>query len=185
MSNIQFFPQRPSFHPMIYAYSDVTYPGCLKVGFTAVDVDKRVAQQYPIKRPDGKVPYKIVYRESALYPDGGNFTDHEVHAALISMGVKRMGGEWFECDVGTVKAAVITVRHRLNNLEGRTNTFKMRPEQEQAVDLTYAYYESAEKEGTGRIPKFLWNAKMRFGKTFQKHGQTKNSMKNTNLLMMR
>lgn len=166
MSEQQFFPQRPESHPMIYAYSDVTYPGCLKVGFTAVDVDKRVAQQYPTKRPDGKVPYKIVYRESALYPDGGNFTDHEVHAALTAMGVKRVGGEWFECDVGTVKAAVITVRHKLNNLEGRTNTFKMRPEQQQAVDLTCAYYKSAEKEGAGRIPKFLWNAKMRFGKTF-------------------
>ena len=163
---MQFFPQRPESHPMIYAYSDVTYPGCLKVGFTAVDVDKRVAQQYPTKRPDGKVPYKVVYRESALYPDGGNFTDHEVHAALKAMGVKCVGGEWFECDVGTVKAAVITVRHKLNNLEGRTNTFKMRPEQQQAVDLTCAYYKSAEKEGTGRIPKFLWNAKMRFGKTF-------------------
>ena len=32
--------QRPASHPMIYAYSDVTYPGCLKVGFTAVDVDR-------------------------------------------------------------------------------------------------------------------------------------------------
>ena len=166
MHDIQFFPQRPESHPMIYAYSDVTYPGCLKVGFTAVDVDKRVAQQYPTKRPDGKVPYKIVYRESALYPDGGNFTDHEVHAALIAMGVKRVGGEWFECDAGTVKAAVITVRHRLNNLEGRTNVFPMRPEQQQAVEITSAYYKKAEKEGSGRIPKFLWNAKMRFGKTF-------------------
>ena len=166
MQNIQFFPQRPESHPMIYAYSDVTYPGCLKVGFTAVDVDKRVAQQYPTKRPDGKVPYKIVYRDSALYPDGGNFTDHEVHAALKALGVKCVGGEWFECDVGTVKAAVITVRHKLNNLEGRTNAFKMRPEQQQAVDLTCAYYKSAEKEGAGRIPKFLWNCKMRFGKTF-------------------
>ena len=39
---MNFFPQRPAFHPMIYAYSDVTYPGCLKVGFTAVDEDKCV-----------------------------------------------------------------------------------------------------------------------------------------------
>ena len=59
MGNIEYFPQRPEVKPMIYAYSDLQYPGCLKVGYTAVDIDKRVAQQYPTKRPDGKVPYKI------------------------------------------------------------------------------------------------------------------------------
>ena len=63
---MEFFPQRPESHPMIYAYSDPAYPGCLKVGYTSVDVDRRVAQQYPTKRPDGSVPYKIVLRESAM-----------------------------------------------------------------------------------------------------------------------
>ena len=29
-----------------------------------------------------------------------------------------------------------------------------------------AYYRSAYEEGSNRTPKFLWNAKMRFGKTF-------------------
>ena len=53
-----FFPQRPNAHPMIYAYEDTNpqYQGLLKVGYTAIDVDKRVAQQYPTKRPDGSVP---------------------------------------------------------------------------------------------------------------------------------
>ena len=60
-----FFPQRPDAHPMIYAYEDTNpqYQGLLKVGYTAIDVDKRVAQQYPTKRPDGSVPYRIVYRK--------------------------------------------------------------------------------------------------------------------------
>ena len=41
-----FFPQRPDAHPMIYAYEDTNpqYQGLLKVGYTAIDVDKRVAQ---------------------------------------------------------------------------------------------------------------------------------------------
>ena len=52
------------------------------------------------------------------------------------------------------------------NAENRTQTFKMRPEQAQAVDKTIAYYKNVKAEGTGRTPKFLWNAKMRFGKTF-------------------
>lgn len=69
---------------MIYAYSDSNpmYQGLLKVGFTAHGVEKRVAQQYPTKRPDGKVPYKIVFAESAMYADGGSFTDHEIHRML-------------------------------------------------------------------------------------------------------
>ena len=94
-----FFPQRPNAHPMIYAYEDTNpqYQGLLKVGYTAIDVDKRVAQQYPTKRPDGSVPYRIVYRESAMYPDGSSFTDHDVHRVLKRKKITGMGGEWFRC----------------------------------------------------------------------------------------
>ena len=65
-----FFPQRPATHPMIYAYEDTNpqYRGLLKVGYTTVDVDRRVAQQYPTKRPDGSVPYRIVLRERRHVP---------------------------------------------------------------------------------------------------------------------
>lgn len=164
--NIEFFPQRPASHPMIYAYSDPAYTGCLKVGYTSVDVDKRVAQQYPTKRPDGSVPYKIVLRESAMFEDGSAFDDHAVHAALKRRGIQNMGGEWFRCSVNDVKAAIIAVRTHTLNEENRTQTFKMRPEQEEAVNRTIAYYKSSDAEGHVRIPKFLWNAKMRFGKTF-------------------
>ena len=47
---------------MIYAYEDTNpqYKRLLKIGYTAIGVEKRVAQQYPIKRPDGVVPYKHV-----------------------------------------------------------------------------------------------------------------------------
>ena len=57
MPQMDFFPQRPEVHPMIYAYRDLNpdYDGLLKVGYTEKDVDRRVAQQYPTKRPDGKL----------------------------------------------------------------------------------------------------------------------------------
>jgi hypothetical protein len=44
----------------------------------------------------------------------------------------------------------------------------MRPEQEAAVNKTIQYFESFKKEpeNKGKTPRFLWNAKMRFGKTF-------------------
>ena len=53
MPQMDFFPQRPEVHPMIYAYRDLNpdYDGLLKVGYTEKDVDRRVAQQYPTKRP--------------------------------------------------------------------------------------------------------------------------------------
>ncbi len=163
-----FFPGRPDAHPMIYAYEDTNpqYQGLLKVGYTSVDVDRRVAQQYPTKRPDGSVPYRIVLRESAMYPDGSSFTDHEVHRMLQRKGILPMGGEWFKCSVDDVRAAIVAVRSRTTNEENRTQNFSMRPEQAEAVARTAAYYRSAYEEGSTRTPKFLWNAKMRFGKTF-------------------
>ena len=161
-----FFPEWTESRPMIYAYTDDQYPGCLKVGYTAVDVDQRVAQQYPTKRPDGSVPYKIVLREPAMFPDGSVFMDHDVHAILRKKGIKAVGGEWFKCTVKDVQAAIVALKTGTLNTENRTQTFKMRPEQAQAVDKTIAYYKNMEAEGAGRIPKFLWNAKMRFGKTF-------------------
>lgn len=166
MSN--FFPPRPATHPMIYAYEDTNpqYAGLLKVGYTAIDVDKRVTQQYPTKRPDGSVPYRIVYRESAMYPDGGSFTDHDVHRVLKRKRIPGMGGEWFRCTVDDVRSAVLAVRSRTANVEDRTRDFPMRPEQREAVDKTAAYFHSVYEEDSTRYPKFLWNCKMRFGKTF-------------------
>lgn len=168
MAEMEFFPGRPESHPMIYAYEDTNpqYKGLLKVGYTSIDVDKRVAQQYPTKRPDGSVPYRIVLRESAMYPDGTSFTDHDVHRVLRNKQISGMGGEWFKCTVNDVKAAIAAVRTGTANVENRTQTFAMRPEQEYAVNMTMAYFKSAYEEGSGKTPKFLWNAKMRFGKTF-------------------
>ena len=163
-----FFPPRPPAHPMIYAYQDTNpqYAGLLKVGYTAIDVDKRVAQQYPTKRPDGRVPYRIVYRASAMYPDGSSFTDHDVHRALKRRRIPAVGGEWFRCTADDVAAAVLAVRSRSVNAEDRTRDFPMRPEQREAVDKTAAYFRSVYEEDSTRYPKFLWNCKMRFGKTF-------------------
>jgi len=163
-----FVSGRPLSSPTIYAYSDSNseYNGLLKVGFTARDVEKRVAQQYPTKRPGGKQPYTIEFAESAMYEDGGSFDDHDVHRILKQKRIEAVGGEWFRCTVDDVRAAWLAVRTRTQNIENRTQNFSMRPEQEEAVVKTLAYYQSAQNERKSSIPKFLWNAKMRFGKTF-------------------
>ncbi|MCF8210529.1 MAG: restriction endonuclease, partial [Rhodoferax sp.] len=45
-------------------------------------------------------------------------------------------------------------------------TFGLRDEQLDAVNKTFAYYQSIWAEDANAAPRFLWNAKMRFGKTF-------------------
>ena len=162
-----FFPQRPDSNPTIYAYEDTNpqYKGLLKVGFTNGDARKRVAEQYPTKRP-GKLPYKIVLEESAIRNDGSSFTDHDVHRYLKKQKVKNPNGEWFACLVDDVKSAIIAVKTGQINEGNRNLDFKMRPEQDEAVEKTADYFKSFKKENHDKTPHFLWNAKMRFGKTF-------------------
>ncbi|ANI78110.1 GIY-YIG nuclease family protein [Sphingobium sp. EP60837] len=162
-----FFPPKPDINPKIYAYRDKSpaYEGMLKVGFTARDVESRVAQQYPTKRP-GELPYEIVLEESAVWNDGGSFTDRDIHRQLRKKGVRNPAGEWFKCSVDDVRAAVLAVREGIDNEDNRTQNFKMRPEQAAAVEKTVRYFTSFNDDEGNHTPHFLWNAKMRFGKTF-------------------
>jgi hypothetical protein len=176
MMSKKFFPRRLVVTPSIYAYEEpgnTELAGLLKIGFTNGDVRKRVAQQYPTARP-GKPSYKIVLEESAMKNDGSSFTDHDVHRLLRKRGFinpktdSHSKTEWFKCTVDDVKAAIIAIRKDEDFEASRTREFKMRPEQEAAVEKTAAYFTSfwEENKNTGKTPHFFWNAKMRFGKTF-------------------
>ncbi len=162
-----FFPLRPEANPKIYAYEDTNpqYAGLLKIGYTTQDVQQRVAQQYPTLRP-GRPPYRIRLEESAMRSDGSSFTDHEVHRYLRRHRYANPGGEWFRCSVRDVKAAIHAVRERTENEGQRTETFAMRPEQRAAVEKTSEYLRRYREENKEKTPHFLWNCKMRFGKTF-------------------
>lgn len=164
---VNFFPTRPQAKPTIYAYEDTNpqYKGLLKVGYTGIDVQKRIAQQYPTLRP-GSLPYHIVLEESAMRADGTSFIDKDVHRCLRKVGIYNPEGEWFECSVKQVRTAVIAVRERKIFDYNRSETFKMRPEQAEAVHKTSDYFRSYSNENNGKTPHFLWNCKMRFGKTF-------------------
>ncbi len=165
--NKEFFPPRPDAKPSIYAYEDTNpqYKGLLKIGYTTRDVRERVAQQYPTLRP-GSPPYRIVVEDSAMRNDGTVFTDHEVHRYLREKGIPNPEGEWFRCSVSDVKAAILAVSTGQTNEENRSLDFTMRPEQEAAVESTMAYFARFKRENGQKPPHFLWNAKMRFGKTF-------------------
>ena len=165
----EFFSQRPSVNPIIYAYRLIgvqSHEGYIKVGYTERDADTRVKEQIGASH----VPYEILHTESAMRDDGSVFLDHEVHAILERRGFQKLNipedNEWYKCSVADVKASVVAARNGTANIENRTRDFKMRPEQQRAVDRTIEYFKSAKKDEPDKAPKFLWNAKMRFGKTF-------------------
>ncbi|MBF0751926.1 MULTISPECIES: GIY-YIG nuclease family protein [unclassified Pasteurella] len=170
--NDQIKPQSPKIafdeisSPKIYAYSDRTFPNCLKIGYTTRTAAERVQEQYPVKMPEQT--WKIELEEAAIRDNGSLFKDFDVHKMLKKQGVRQINGEWFECDLATLKAALIEVKTGVKNREKRTLNFAMRPEQAQAVAKTQAYFESFKRDklNQGKAPRFLWNAKMRFGKTF-------------------
>ena len=165
-----YFPQRPAVSPTIYAYRLIgvdSHSGFLKIGYTERTARERIEEQLHTS----KIRYEIVLVESAMTNDGSCFTDKDVHKLLERKGCRRLNpldktDEWFKCSVSDVKAAVLSLRTGLANEENRTQSFTMRPEQFRAVEQTKAYFERACKEDPDRVPKFLWNAKMRFGKTF-------------------
>ena len=166
----EFFKARPDVTPTIYAYELVgvsSHEGYLKVGYTDRNVETRIREQLHTSG----VPYKIVIKESAMRPDGSCFTDRDVHALLRRKGFLQLNegtdkNEWFRCSVKDVLSTILTLREEITSDENRTATFKMRPEQVLAVNKTIDFYKTAKEQDPTKSPKFLWNAKMRFGKTF-------------------
>ncbi len=166
----KFFPQRPAITPTIYAYrlpGVASHSGYLKVGYTDRTAKQRIEEQLHTS----KIDYEIVLVESAMSNDGACFTDKDVHRMLERMGRRRLNpldktDEWFKCSAADVLSAILALRTGTANDENRTQDFAMRPEQFRAVEQTKTYFEQALRDEPMRTPKFLWNAKMRFGKTF-------------------
>ena len=129
-------------------------------------------EHYPTLLPNGQKPYTVVLTEPAMRDDGSVFMDHDVHKVLEARKIHKLKDEygkkteWFKCTADDVKAAIVAVRTGNLGSTPRTQTFPMRPEQQRAVSMTKAYFESEEKKNPSHAAKFLWNAKMRFGKTF-------------------
>lgn len=137
--------------------------GRLKVGWTGrSDPRIRVREQTGTVYPNGE-GILIHLDESAVRADGTAFIDDDVFRVLDAAGVNRVS-EVVEATLAEVQAAIAAVRSGNAYDPARTDDFEMRPEQRAAVEQTAAYF-IAHAEDT-RPPRFLWNAKMRFGKTF-------------------
>jgi len=156
---------KPDARPRLYAYAidDAAHAGLLKVGQTTRNVKKRIAEQ--LKTANIK-NYRIELDESAEREDGTIFTDHEVRAALAKKGFQNDELEWMRCTAKDVKTVLAELRSGKKLTGTHHESFPMRKEQEEAVEKTHDYFESIWKENRNAVPRFLWNAKMRFGKTF-------------------
>jgi hypothetical protein len=156
---------KPVARPRIYAYSisDAAHKGLLKVGQTTRDVKQRVAEQLKTAHIKN---FRIELDEPAEREDGSVFSDHDVRAVLAEKGFKKAALEWMRCTIKDVTTALTELRTGQRFIGAHDQTFAMRREQADAVSVTHAYFHSRWQEDMNAVPRFLWNAKMRFGKTF-------------------
>ena len=151
--------------PRIYAYSitDKAHAGLLKIGQTTRNVKQRVAEQLKTAAIKN---FTIVIDETAERDDGTIFSDHAVRAALAKKGFQNTELEWVRCTLKEMRTVLIELRTGKKLTGTHHEIFVMRREQMEAVEKTFDYYTSIWAENKKAVPRFLWNAKMRFGKTF-------------------
>jgi hypothetical protein len=158
-------PDKEQVVKRIYAYTlDIeTHHGLLKIGQTVKDVLARVNQQLQTANIQN---YKIVVDETAEGLDGSLFSDFDVRKRLLEKGFEAAEGEWMRVSTEDVLTAIKELREGVSYEGSHHLDFPMRDEQSLAVEKTHDYFHSVWKEDMKATPRFLWNAKMRFGKTF-------------------
>lgn len=151
-----------SFVRMMYAYSTpeiARHDGWLKIGDTEQGVNKRIRQQ----THTADVRFELQWKDIAMFRDDCTyFRDHDFHDYLTQYkGIERNDHtEWFRIDGQTLRQCFEEFVSRDYQQKGLHYSYKLRDEQQRAVDMTLAYLKRTGGEG-----KFLWNAKPRFGKT--------------------
>ena len=151
-----------AFVRMMYAYSTpeiARHNGWLKIGDTEQGIDKRIKQQ----THTADVRFELEWKDIAMYRDDCTyFRDYDFHDYLTEYkGIERNDHtEWFRIDGMALRQYFEEFVSRNYTQTGMHYSYKLRNEQQEAVDETLAYLKENNGEG-----KFLWNAKPRFGKT--------------------
>ena len=162
---------KPEARLRIYAWTPndppAAYAGLIKVGQTTqANVNDRIQQS----QGQMQQAYKLHVDDVAERDDGTGFRDGDVRQRLIEKGFENVvigaSREWMRCTPDEVKAALLELQKGLRFETARTDDFQSREEQVAAVEQTHAYFQSRWAEYASAVPRFLWNAKMRFGKTF-------------------
>ena len=151
-----------SFVRMMYAYSTpeiARHDGWLKIGDSEQGVHKRIKQQ----THTADVRFELEWKDIAMFRDDCTyFRDHDFHDYLTEYkGIERNDHtEWFRIDGQELRRCFEEFVSRDYQQKGLHYTYKLRDEQQRAVDMTLEYLKANNGEG-----RFLWNAKPRFGKT--------------------
>lgn len=150
-------------------------PNCAELNVAA---KKRIRQQNGTGLNDFNLEYTELAVKVITMADGSVqtqiFDDHEVHNVMLNSGIVRKTllvsnrpSEWFETDVATAKKAIEAVkegRDRIgapaptNVLANTTSSIALRREQRENVTKTLDWFNNRSND-------FLWNCKMRYGKT--------------------
>jgi hypothetical protein len=162
---------KPEARLRIYAWTPndppVAYAGLIKIGQTTQEnVNDRIRQS----QGQMQQTYTLHVDTFAEREDGTTFRDSDVRQRLIDKGFDNVvisaSREWMRCSPADVKTAITELQKGLTLSGTHHETFPMRAEQAAAVEQTYDYYQSRWAEDAKAVPRSLWNAKMRFGKTF-------------------
>ena len=166
---------------IIYAYSipDEKHKGRFKVGSATItssnptqeDIDLVAHERIKQQTKTADIPYILEHAELAITDDGTYFSDHDVHEVLKrssyerkAENIKNSHSEWFEVSLDVAKNAIQAVKEGRTALSTKertapkTSQFVFRPNQRDAIDRTIKAIKKNRKH-------YLWNAKMRFGKT--------------------
>ena len=166
----------------VFRINDSAHKGCLKIGEATIEGDK-----HSDFKPNSKdlnaaararinqythtagIRYELLHTELAMR-DYTAISDHDVHKVLQRSNVKKKvfdpthsRNEWFECNLETAKAAIAAAlkgESAINTLltVDMPDPIAFRDEQSKAIKDAVDRFNAGHR-------KFLWNAKMRFGKT--------------------
>ena len=167
----------------VYEIPDDLHQGRVKIGETTLKLDQfdfissETERRYKIKKAVRKrideqtktadIQYNLLHSELAITHDKRVFHDSDVHRILRRSGfekksVRQGAQEWFEVSIEkaieAIKAAKEGKQYIGKEVNKETETFDFRESQQEAINKTVKHFKAKKQN-------FLWNAKMRFGKT--------------------
>ncbi|HSX07109.1 MAG TPA: Eco57I restriction-modification methylase domain-containing protein [Candidatus Saccharimonadia bacterium] len=161
----------------IYSISDGAHAGRLKIGSATVadtsqaSLEAAAHERIKQQTKTADIRYELEYITLAQTVNNDYLPDYAVHEVLKRSGyerqstnVKNTHSEWFKVDLTTAINAVQAAKEgraaldSSEKLSGVVQHFDFRPNQLDAVEKTTRAIKRGRKH-------FLWNAKMRFGKT--------------------
>ena len=165
MAAERYFHRMSKSYPVIYAYEQKAFVGSrdsfLYIGYTVHDVHDHFINTYTGNCSE----FRNILVQGAMTASGSVLTDDQIKDYLIHKGYEIRGD-------GCIRVSKDVLLRTINDMmvgsikKERTEKFNLRPEQREAVDLTKEYFRRMDSQDPERAPHFLWNCKMRFGKTF-------------------